>query len=85
MIRNRSSVACQELVELVTDYLEDRLPRRIRRAVDHHLASCPHCREYLAQMRRTIEVTGHLPDEPVPADLLDAFERAYDEHFRQQR
>jgi anti-sigma factor RsiW len=82
MIWTRSSVACQELVELVTDYLEGRLPRRTRRAVDRHLASCPHCREYLAQMRRTIELTGGLSDEQVPDEVLDALQRAYDEEFR---
>ena len=82
MIWTRSTVACQALVELVTDYLEGRLSWRTRRTVDRHLARCAHCREYLAQMRRTIELTGHLAAERVPDDLLDALERAYNEEFR---
>ena len=52
---------CQEWTELITDYLEGALPRRLVKAIDRHLAGCPHCTEYLAQMRRTIDVTGALP------------------------
>jgi anti-sigma factor RsiW len=81
MISSRRTLACEELLELVTDYLEGRLSRRTRRAFDRHLARCPHCCEYLAQMRRSIELTGRLADEPVPDDLLDALQRAYLEEF----
>ncbi len=61
----RREVVCQQAVELVTDYLEDALSRSARRRFEAHLAGCPHCTEYLAQMRRTIALTGTL----TPADL----------------
>ena len=35
--------------------------------------------EYLAQMRRTIEVTGAIPGEPVPGEMIDALQRAFEE------
>ena len=77
----RRIVVCQEWVELVTEYLEGTLPRRMRSAIDRHLAGCVHCAEYLAQMRRTISITGGLPvDEILPDELLDALQRAYEEH-----
>ena len=65
-LRPRSrDLACQQAVELVTGYLEDALSPTARRRFETHLAGCPHCTEYLAQMRATIKLTGQL----TPADL----------------
>jgi len=73
----RRVVVCQQWVELVTAYLEGSLPRGLERAIDRHLAACEHCTEYLAQMRRTIELTGHLHDDDVPGDVIDALTQAF--------
>jgi predicted anti-sigma-YlaC factor YlaD len=59
-------LTCHELVELVTDYLEDALTPVERARLEAHLDVCPGCREYLAQMRQTVSVIGRLP-----ADSLD--------------
>ena len=59
-------LACREFVELVTDYLEDALPRRQRRRVEHHLSACDGCTAYLEQMRLTIRAAKEPP--PVPVD-----------------
>jgi anti-sigma factor RsiW len=72
-------MVCQEAVELVTDYLTGALPRPARRRFEAHLAGCPHCTEYLAQMRATIRLTGQLtPADLTPAmreDLLSLYRR----------
>ena len=47
-------VACQELVELVTEYLEGALPPDEVAAVDQHLVDCDPCLRYLRQMRATL-------------------------------
>ena len=69
--------SCRELVELVTDYLEGALSAADVRRFDEHIAGCDGCTEYLAQFRRTIELTGMLaPDDLTPAAetaLLDVF------------
>lgn len=57
-----SEMACNELVEVITAYLEGTLPPADRRRFDAHLAACPHCTEYVAQMRDTIERLGKLDD-----------------------
>lgn len=80
--RRRSTIVCQQWVELVTDYLEGALPPRLHRAVDRHLANCPHCREYLEQMRRTIAVAGRLHEEDLPDDVMDALTRAFADYHR---
>jgi predicted anti-sigma-YlaC factor YlaD len=59
-------LACQELVEVLTDYLEHRMPDVDRERLDEHLDVCGPCREYLAQMRRTICALGCLTPETVP-------------------
>jgi hypothetical protein len=56
----RRPLTCVEMVELVTDYLENSLSRRDRRRFEAHLSGCDHCGEYLRQMRTTISLTGKL-------------------------
>ena len=51
-------LACNELVELVTAYLEDALAGRRARRFDEHLTECPDCVEYVAQFRRTVAAIG---------------------------
>jgi len=52
-----TDLTCRELVELVTDYLEDSLPARERARFDAHLEECAACRAYLDQMRTTVRLT----------------------------
>lgn len=72
-----ASLSCQELVELVTDYLEGALPRRERRLFEQHLSACNGCTTYLDQMRATIALTGKLKPRSISpeaeAALLAAF------------
>jgi anti-sigma factor RsiW len=72
-------LVCQQVVELVTDYLEGMLSDADRQRFERHLAGCPHCTEYLAQMRETIRLAGRLaPDDLTPAmrtDLTDIYRR----------
>ena len=69
-------MTCQELVELVTDYLEGALSREDAERFDAHLAACPGCETYLAQMRTTIALaraSGNGVETGQVAPLLDAF------------
>jgi anti-sigma factor RsiW len=72
-----NELACKELVELVTDYLENRLPESDRARFDAHLAGCGGCRAYVEQMRQTIRSLGRVPIESLTPErrnqLLDAF------------
>jgi anti-sigma factor RsiW len=62
-------MTCHELVEIVTEYLEEALSDRNRLRFEAHLADCPHCRLYLEQMRVTITALGRLRDlPPLPSD-----------------
>jgi anti-sigma factor RsiW len=69
-------LSCQELVELVTDYLEDALAPGERARFDAHLAECPGCDRYLEQMRATITLAragADLDRRPEVSGLLEVF------------
>ena len=67
----RRAVVCRQAVELVTDYLEDALGRRDRARFEAHLDQCPHCREYLAQIRLTIDAMGRIEPESLAPEVRD--------------
>jgi anti-sigma factor RsiW len=71
-------LSCQELVELVTDYLEGALPDEERVRLERHLQTCDGCRDYVEQMRTTISLTG----EARPAALTPEVEEALLASFR---
>ena len=72
-------LTCQQLVELVNEYLGHTLTAEDRRAFAAHLESCPPCTTYLEQMRTVVAVTGTLGQallpEAVERELLDVFRR----------
>jgi anti-sigma factor RsiW len=72
-----SQLTCLELVELITDYIEDGLSPRDRARFDEHLDKCEGCATYLEQMRETIKLTGALREDSIaPAarrELLAVF------------
>ena len=71
------ALSCQELVELVTAYLEGALPSDERERFERHIETCDGCGQYLEQMRTTIRLTGQLTPEAVPREaergLVSAF------------
>jgi anti-sigma factor RsiW len=71
------ALTCHEVVDIITDYLDDALSPGDRRRVAEHLAICDGCTAYLEQMRETIRLTGMLTEEQIPDDqkqrLLEAF------------
>ena len=58
--RDRRDYRCREFVEVVTDYLDGAMSASDRARFERHLEQCDGCDRYLAQIRRTIELTGRL-------------------------
>lgn len=77
--RTPAGVPCQQVVEMVTDYVEGVMPTVERRRLEHHLTGCAHCTEYLAQIRETIRLAGRVsPEDLTPgmrAELTDLYRR----------
>jgi predicted anti-sigma-YlaC factor YlaD len=70
-------ITCQELTEVLTDYLEGALPFEDQVRLEAHLAVCEGCVDYVTQMRQTIETARELHpahiEATVPDELLAAF------------
>ncbi len=71
------SMDCNELVELVTAYLDQALDLETRARFDMHLLECDGCENYLQQLRTTIGTLNQISDDqldPVFRNrLLSAF------------
>jgi anti-sigma factor RsiW len=72
-----SEMACNELVDVITEYLEGTLPADDRRRFELHLRDCPFCTTYVEQMRATVARLGDQPGDTLSsdarADVLEAF------------
>ena len=68
---------CNELVELVTGYLEDALDEPTRARFEEHLHVCEGCVNYLAQMRTTIEASGRLAEQDIAPAAMAALVQAF--------
>jgi anti-sigma factor RsiW len=72
-------LTCKELTELITDYLEERLPDSDRLRFEEHLSICDACVNYIDQMRATTKALGARPRVEIPAsmesELLETFRR----------
>jgi predicted anti-sigma-YlaC factor YlaD len=73
------TLSCLEVVELVTDYLENALLPEMRKRLEEHIAECPGCETYIEQIRQTISMLHQIAKQQVsPAtkqELLQFFHR----------
>jgi anti-sigma factor RsiW len=70
-------MVCREAVEVASDYVEGVLAGRARKRYETHLAGCPHCTEYLEQIRSIIAAARRVEaDDLTPkarTALLDVY------------
>lgn len=62
--RLRRDLVCRQAVQLMTDYLDGALTNTQARRFERHLAGCPHCAEYLDQLRETIALSARIGNGP---------------------
>lgn len=77
-------LVCKELVELVTDYLEGTLSPDERARFEAHIAGCKGCTNYLAQMRRTIQISGQLSEDDLTPQAKDDMLNVFNDWKREQ-
>jgi anti-sigma factor RsiW len=71
LFRRRRALVCREAVELMSDYVDGALPARDVARLEAHLAGCPHCSEYLAQLKAVIDAAGHAEPDDLAPETLD--------------
>jgi anti-sigma factor RsiW len=77
LLRRGEDLVCRQVVELVNDYLENVLPRVERKRFERHLAGCPHCTAYLAQIRVTVATVGRLTPDDFSPEVSQEFTELY--------
>jgi anti-sigma factor RsiW len=75
--RRRRALVCRDAVALMAAYLDGELTGRDRERLEAHLAGCPHCSEYLAQIRVTIDALGRVEPDDLPDETLDELVTLY--------
>ena len=79
MSANVEHVTCQQLVDLLTDYLDGVLDPQRRADVERHIVICGGCANYVDQMRSTVELMSRLaaddPGDEQAGELLGIFRR----------
>ena len=61
---NGQPLTCRELVEQVTEYLEQQLSEAERASFEAHLEACGACTRYVDQIQTTIQAIGTLSSAP---------------------
>jgi hypothetical protein len=82
MAESHEHVTCQQVVELVTDYLEGALSPDQAALFEQHLNFCDGCEWYLDQMRTTIATVGQIGEEDVPPAMRDRLLSAFRDRGR---
>lgn len=77
LFRRRRALVCRQAVGLMTDYLDGVLSTRDQVRLEAHLAGCPHCSEYLEQIRATVAAAGRVEADDLPPEALDELVSLY--------
>jgi anti-sigma factor RsiW len=77
-------LTCEEIVELITEYLEGSMAPDVRVRFERHVAICPPCRAFLAQMRETIRLSGQVRAESLSGPAREALLAAFRDWSREE-
>ncbi len=75
--RTTEEMTCQELVELVTDYLEGALDRPDHMRFEEHLQGCPHCVDYVEQIKIVAGTLRGFDEMQLPDEMRDRLVAAF--------
>jgi hypothetical protein len=70
--KRRTGQTCQQVTELIYDYLNDRLIPPVKRDFERHLRLCPDCVGFLNTYKNSIRAIRSLPAEDVPPGVRDS-------------
>jgi anti-sigma factor RsiW len=77
MAESAEHISCQEVVELVSDYLEGALAAGETSLFEQHLNFCEGCVWYVDQLRTTVQTVGRIREEEMPAETRDRLLAAF--------
>jgi len=62
----KTSSTCDELAELLGEYVDGELPVSMQSGFSQHLQNCPACRRLHSDYKRTIQIAPLLKNRPMP-------------------
>ena len=77
MTNEIEQLSCQELVELVTEYLEGALPEADRRRLEEHISGCDGCRDYIGQIEAAVALTNRAQPPSLTPQAQEALLAAF--------
>ena len=82
MLESRDRITCQEVTELVSEYVEGTLGSHETALFEQHLNFCDGCDWYVDQMRTTIATVGRIEPAEVPDEMRDRLLAAFRDRWR---
>ena len=77
MAESADHLSCQEVVELVTEYLDESLPAEDASLFEQHLNFCEGCVWYVDQLRTTVETVGEMREEQITPEAKELLMGAF--------
>jgi len=77
MAESHEHLSCQEVVELVTEYLDGALTAERASLFEQHLNFCDGCVWYVDQIKMTVDAVGEVREEDVPPEARDRLMTAF--------
>ena len=77
------SLSCQEVLDQLSDYLDDDARAELVEGVNVHLGKCSHCRVEVDTLRRTIEIYRCDDKVAIPVKLSDKLQSALNQLYRE--
>ena len=78
------SLTCQEVLDQLSEYLDDDARAELVEGVELHIGKCSHCRVEVDTLRRTIEIYRRDEKVVLPVKLSDNLQRALDQLYREK-
>ncbi len=73
---------CDEVIQLLTDYVDGELEPAAQSKLDQHFKGCRSCHGFLETFKRTIELTGTFRCEEIPSAVSGRLHRFLDDQIR---
>jgi predicted anti-sigma-YlaC factor YlaD len=81
-IRLGKMMRCQEVVDLLSDYLDDELSETEVADIRKHLAGCANCETFFDSLKTTVRLTKKLECEEIPPAVIDRLQSFVKERIR---
>jgi anti-sigma factor RsiW len=75
---------CDDVIQLLTDYLDGELEPESQSQLDLHFKKCPPCVTFLETFRATIELTGTFRCEDIPESVSTKLHAFLEQQLRRE-